>query len=149
MAIENILRRAGMYDCSEAVTPVSTSIVFTKADCPKTKEEVYQAAVETKWYRSILASCLYISTWTRPDLSFSLSKLCKYMQNPGPVHITALKRLLRYLQKTISVGLNYSFKAPPPSSGVYGYYDASHADDVETRRSTLAYVFYLEGCIIS
>ena len=71
------------------------------------------------------------------------------MQNPGPAHITALKRLLRYLKKTINMGLNYSFKSTPPSPGVYGYYDASHADDVDTRRSTLAYVFYLEGCIVS
>ena len=34
-------------------------------------------------------------------------------------------------------------------SGLYGYFDASHADDVDTRKSTLAYVFFYSGCAIS
>jgi hypothetical protein len=71
------------------------------------------------------------------------------MQNPGPAHVQALKRLLRYLQGTKSLGLVYSFASASPKQGVYGYYDASHADDVDTRRSTMAYTFFFEGCIIS
>jgi hypothetical protein len=42
-----------------------------------------------------------------------------------------------------------SFASAVPKAGVYGYYDASHADDIDTRRSTLAYVFYFEGSIVS
>ena len=32
---------------------------------------------------------------------------------------------------------------------MYGFFDASHADDVDTRRSTIAYVFFFSGCAIS
>ena len=71
------------------------------------------------------------------------------MQNPGPKHVQALKRALRYLKKTTDKGLVYDFSKYPPRKGIYGYYDASYADDVDTRRSTLAYVFFYEGCPIS
>ena len=36
------------------------------------------------------------------------------------------------------------FRFPP----LYGLYDASHADDVDTRRSTMAYVFLYYSCVI-
>lgn len=99
--------------------------------------------------RFLPAAYSYISSWTRPDISFAISKLSKFMHNPGPKHTQALKRLIRYLKLTQTLGLVYDFSKAPPKGGVYSYYDASHADDVDTRRSTLAYVFYFEGCIIS
>ena len=34
-------------------------------------------------------------------------------------------------------------------TGVYGYFDSAHADDVDTCRSTMAYLFFYEGCLIS
>ena len=71
------------------------------------------------------------------------------MQNPGAAHIAALKRLLRYLHGTAEQGLHYDFSGDVPRSGIYGYYDASFADDADTRRSTMAYVFFFEGCPIS
>ena len=33
--------------------------------------------------------------------------------------------------------------------GVYGYYDAAHADCLDTMKSTLAYIFFFCGCPIS
>ena len=41
------------------------------------------------------------------------------------------------------------FRRPPLRPGLYGSFGASHADDVDTRRSTLAYVFFFSGCAIS
>ena len=65
--------------------------------------------------------------------------------------MTALKRLLRYVASTKDFGLSYNFSARQHSckTGIYGYYDASHADCVDSMKSTLAYVFYFEGCPIS
>ena len=90
-----------------------------------------------------------MSHWTRPDISYAVSQLCRFMHNPGKEHITALKRLLRYLSTTRDHGLVYTFARGVAKRGVYGYYDASHADCPDTRRSTLAYVFFFEGCAIS
>jgi hypothetical protein len=71
------------------------------------------------------------------------------MHNPGKIHITALKRVLRYLNGTSDYGLVYNFSVEPKKKGIYGYYDAAHADCPDTFRSTLAYVFFVEGCPIS
>jgi hypothetical protein len=50
-------------------------------------------------------------------------------------------------------GLSFDFSVSTTSkgvkSGIYGYYDASHADCPDTRRSTLAYIFFFEKCPIS
>ena len=147
-AVEALLQRSGMRDCAVADTPVASGAVFTKSDCTAANK-LTNFLEETKWYRSMLASCIYIGMWTRPDIAFAISKLSKFMQNPGPKHITGLKRLLRYLQKTKHLGLVYSFDTSPNRTGVYGYYDAAHADDIDTRRSTMAYLFFFEGCAIS
>ena len=97
-AIRALIIKSGLSSCNPAPTPVTTGFVFTKKDCPSTDLERSAIASEQKWYRSILASCIYFSSWTRPDISFAISKLSKFMQNPGAIHIAALKRLLRYLQ---------------------------------------------------
>ena len=144
-----MLAKAGMQDCAPADTPVAAGFVFTKGDCPADEKARRQQAPQAKWYISTLASCIYFATWTRPDISFAISKLCKFMHNPGPKHLQALKRLLRYMKKTADLGLVYAFTNTPAKTGVYGYYDASHADDIDTRRSTLAYVYYMSGCLIS
>ena len=57
--------------------------------------------------------------------------------------------MIRYMKKTADIGLVYSFATPPEKLGTYGFYDASHADDVDTLRTTLAYLFYYAGCCIS
>lgn len=144
-AIRALLSRAGMSDCADAPTPVAAGFKFTKNDCPDPPAPKSEFAT---WYRSTLASCIYFSTWTRPDISFAVSKLCKFMHNPGPQHGVALKRLLRYLKGTMNHGLKYS-SAQAPRDGVYGYFDASHADCPDTRRSTLAFVYFFFGCPIS
>ena len=52
---------------------------------------------EATRYRSVVASLNYLSQWTRPDIAFAVSKLSKFMSNPGPKHFKLLKRVLRYL----------------------------------------------------
>ena len=146
-AIGKLLVKA-RFDTSKPVdTPVAAGFVFTKNDCvvPSNKAEEELAT----WYRSILASCIYIYSWTHPEIGFAISKLSKFMQNPGAPHVTALKRLLRYLAGSKDKGLVYSFGRTVPRQGVYGYYDASHADDHDTLRTTMSYIFFYEGCTIS
>ena len=74
------------------------------------------------------------------------------MHNPGPEHVAALHRILRYLKQTVTHGLVYRFGpdgSPAGKSGIYGLFDASHADCPDTFKSTLAYLFFYNGCVIS
>ena len=155
--IDKLLQKSGMQNCNTVSTPMSTSARLTKEDCPQSPAEQEDMKEEAKWYRSNIASCLYLSLWTRPDITFAVNKLSKYMHNPGPYHISLLKHLLRYLKGTTTIGLKYSFCTQDDhqyckheyANGLYGYYDASFADDIDTRRSTMGYIFYYNGAPIS
>ena len=97
----------------------------------------------------MIALANFIACWTRPDITFTVNKLCKYMSNPGEVHWRALKHLIRYLQGTKQLGLFFNFGVPSAVDGIHGYTDASYADCPDTGRSTVAYVFFFCGAIVS
>jgi hypothetical protein len=143
-AISSLLERAGMLDCNPVTTPCTPGILWTKKDCPAVPE----AAERITHYRSLVALANFIANWTRPDITYTVNKLCKFMSNPGPVHWTALKHLLRYLKGTATQGLQFDFSAET-ELGLHGFSDASYADCPDTSRSTLGYVFYYGAAIIS
>lgn len=150
-SIRKLIAKVGLSDSSDAETPMAANTKLSKSDCP---DSITAATMleEQKWYRSTVASLIYFSNWTRPDLTYAVGKLCKYMHNPGKAHVIALKRTLRYLKATADYGLVYDFgfnNNRSVKSGVYGYYDASHADDTDSRKSTMGFIFYLEGCPIT
>ena len=148
-AARKLLLRLGMQDANPADTPMVANSKLSKTQCPSAEQAAVMAD-EQRWYRSTVASFIYLVGWTRPDMAFAVSKLCKFMHNPGREHIIALKRLIRYLKATADYGLKYDFSASNANKpGIYGYYDASHADCPDTRKSTLAYLFLFSGCPIS
>jgi hypothetical protein len=55
-------------------------------------------------YRSIVGGLQYL-TLTRPDISFSVNKICQFLQALTTVHLTVVKRILRYVRGTADLGL--------------------------------------------
>jgi hypothetical protein len=53
----------------------------------------------------MVGSHLYLASWTRPDFAFAVSELSRFVSNPGKPHLEAAKRVLRYLKKTMNLGL--------------------------------------------
>jgi len=150
-AIRKLLLKVGMQDADSKDTPIVPNTKLSKRDCPSAEQATVMTE-EQRWYRSVVASTIHFSVWTRPDICYAVGKLCKFMHNPGKVHIVALKRLLRYLAGTADYGLKYDFSAAGQAgrkTGVYGHYDASHADCPDTLKSTLAYVYSFSGAPIS
>jgi hypothetical protein len=98
-------------------------------------------------FRGLLALANYISVWTRPDITYVVNKLCKSMANPANIHIDALERMLRYLIGTRELGLVYTFDES--AQPVVAYSDSSHMDCVDSSRSTLAYLFFFYGQIVT
>jgi hypothetical protein len=56
-------------------------------------------------YRSFVGALQYL-TLTRPDISFAVNKVCQYLHVPTMEHMTAVKRILRFLRHTLSMGLH-------------------------------------------
>jgi len=99
-------------------------------------------------YREIIGGLLHIST-TRPDIQLAVQQLCKYMHRPGPNHVAACKRTLRYLRGTSDLGLTFG-GISPHASELRGYADADWANDPDNRTSVTGYTLFLgSSCINS
>jgi hypothetical protein len=55
-------------------------------------------------YRQLVGSLIYLTT-TKPDLSFTISYISKFMKKPKVEHWTIAKRVLIYVKSTIDFGL--------------------------------------------
>ena len=95
-------------------------------------------------YRELIGSLQYVALATRPDISFTISKLAQLLVNPGRVHLEAALRILRYLKSTKEWALN-------PRGDVVdiaGFTDSDWGGDRDNRKSISAYVFRMgQGAI--
>ena len=81
----------------------------------------------------------------RPDLAFAVFYLSRYIARPGPKHITATKRVLRYIKGTLDLELVFK----KDLTSLLGYTDTDWAGDVDIRRSTSGYLFNVGSDAIS
>ncbi|VFQ88679.1 unnamed protein product [Cuscuta campestris] len=86
--IYDILERAGMTSCKPVSTPVDTR--------EKLSATVSPSAPDPSLYRSIVGALQYL-TFTRPDVTYAVQQLCLFLHDPRVPHVTAMKRVLRYL----------------------------------------------------
>lgn len=94
--------------------------------------------IDEKEYRRTIGCFRYL-LHTRPDLSFSVGVLSRYMQDPIASHGTALKQILRYLRGTYTLGLHYT---RGKEARLMGYSDSSHNVDINDGKSTSGHIFY-------
>ncbi|GJZ39769.1 zinc finger, CCHC-type containing protein [Tanacetum coccineum] len=125
-----ILEEAGMSKCNPAKWPMDPKLQLTKDEGGK--------EVDPTKYRRIIGSLRYLIN-TRPDLSYSVGVVSKFMQSPRESHYAAVKKILRYLKGTTGYGLKYRKGG---NGKICGYSDSSHASDIEDRRGTTGMVFY-------
>jgi hypothetical protein len=100
-----------------------------------------EAPADPKEYARIVGGLTFAACVTRPDISCAVGKLSQFLNNPSSKHMLAVKRILRYLQGSSSLGITY---CPPPSK-LTGFSDADWAGDVDTRRSTTGYVVMINN----
>ena len=93
----DILKKFGLMECK----PVSTPIEPNAKICAHEGKELEDETM----YRQ-LVGIIYL-TLTRPDISYAVGVLSRYMQNPKKPHLDAARRILRYVKLTIDYGLLY------------------------------------------
>jgi hypothetical protein len=87
---------------------------------------------------------MYLSSVTRSDISFVVSKLSRFTSNLGNDHWHALERVMHYLVATMDYGIHY-FEYP---TLLEGYNDANWISDVDELYATSGYVFALGGTAV-
>ncbi|KAJ9512226.1 hypothetical protein QJQ45_012781 [Haematococcus lacustris] len=113
---------------------------------PAVKLEKEGVALDTSEhsYSGLVGSLLYLSCCTRPDITYAVGALARYMSAPTQQHWTAARAILSYLKGTADQGLVFGEAAE-----LQGYCDADYAGDKDTARSTTGYVFAMNGAAIS
>lgn len=141
--IHRILQKFGMNECKPVSTPFDLSNKLSDKMKPRDSEE--SAEMDKIPYREAIGSLLYASQGTRPDITFIVNYLSRYMQNPGKEHWSAVKRLFRYLKGTADAKLEFSQKPNEGLADCVGYCDADWANDIDTRHSITGSVFMFQG----
>ncbi|MGZ6285724.1 MAG: reverse transcriptase domain-containing protein, partial [Ktedonobacterales bacterium] len=155
--IRKTLERFGMSECKGAQAPLPHNVVLKS-----TPENVKPLPSSQYPYRELIGSLNYLATLLRPDIGFAVSLLARFQNRPSLQHWDTAKTVLRYLKSTQRQGLLYS--AQPAAVNVtdagvpeqtrrqpdemFGYADASWAEDPEHRRSQTGYVFMLANAAI-
>ncbi|GJZ74889.1 ribonuclease H-like domain-containing protein [Tanacetum coccineum] len=131
-----LLERAHMVNCNPSRTPIDTDSKLGPDGVP---------VQDPTLYRSLAGGLQYL-TFTRPDLSYAVQQVCLYMHDPREPHFAALKRILRYVQGTLELGLQLYASA---TTSLVGYTDADWAGCPSTRRSTSGYCVFLGDNLLS
>lgn len=131
---ENILRRFNMENANSVFTPIER--------CQLT-EEVADAETTDAPYREAVGCLIYLAVATRPDIAFAVGYVSQFLEKPKEQHWTMVKRILKYLKGTITMGIRY--KAAGMAGELESYSDADYASDEATRRSVSGMIFKFSG----
>ncbi|KAF5458732.1 hypothetical protein F2P56_022742 [Juglans regia] len=96
-------------------------------------------SIDPALYRSMIGSLLYI-TASRPNIAFSLCACAQFQANSKESHVTAVKRILKYLSATVDYGIWYSKDS---NLSLVGYFD------VDYRKSTTGGCFYVGSNLVA
>jgi hypothetical protein len=122
--IQDMLKKFDMTNANPLRFPMATNVNLSL--------DHEGIPVDQKLYRSMIGSLLYLCA-SRPDIAFSVGLCARFQSNPKESHMTAVKRILRYLVDTPQHGLWYPSNT---SFDLVGYSDADWAGDKVARKST-------------
>ena len=87
-----------MSECNTTKTPIEVHL--------KVQKDGEGEQVCSTNFRSLIGSLRYLMN-TRPDLTYSVSYLSRFMDKPNSEQLLAAKRILRYLKGIENLGFSY------------------------------------------
>lgn len=91
-----IIKRFNMEHCNVVSIPRETGLKLVK-------DEAEDNVDQTK-FRKLVGSLRYLCN-TRPNITYGVGLISRYMEEPKTSHYVAAKRILRYIQGTLDFGL--------------------------------------------
>ena len=135
--IENLLKKFNMVDSKVVATPTDINVKLCKDDG-------VSQPVDKVLYQSLVGSLLYAAIATRPDIAYAVGVAAQYCSSPNHSHLTAAKRILRYLKGTACYALSYKKK----DETLVGLSDSDWAGNIDDRKSMTGNLFlYGDGAI--
>ncbi|GJZ77523.1 retrovirus-related pol polyprotein from transposon TNT 1-94 [Tanacetum coccineum] len=132
-----IVKKYGLHSTDSVDTPMIEN--------KKLDEDLQGKPVDATLYRGMIGSLMYLTS-SRPDLNYVVCLCARYQAKPTEKHLQAVKRIFRYLNGTIHMGLWYS---KDTDMSLTAYADADHAGCQDTRRSTSGSAQFLGDKLVS
>lgn len=129
-----------MLDCNPIKTPLPSKLDWESLK----SDEFYDNRCQ-----KLLGSLMYLLICTRPDLSFTVNVLSRFVNKNNKQVWEYLRRVLRYLKGTINLKLTFRKNLDSDVKILTGYVDADWANDTTGRKSTTGYIFklYEKSCV--
>jgi len=134
--VEKVLNRFGYSDCTPISTSYDPSVLLRKN---------HKIAQDQLRYSQIIGSLMHLTSATKLDISFAVSKLSRFVLNPGDDHWRALERVLRYIKWTMSYAIHYTGYPRV----LEGYCDANWISNADEIYAISGYMFSLGGDAVS
>jgi hypothetical protein len=133
--IESLVKKFNLCDSKKVFfAPMETRLKLTKGDSNSLPDFPY---------RELVCSLLFIARYTRPDILFPVTLLCRFLTNFTEVHWNAAKRVLCYLSRTTDWVLTYTRDLNAPILEIYT--DSDWGSDQIDGRSTTGMIINLYG----
>ena len=147
--IDKIILAYGQKDAKPASTPIIHGSQLLKPDPLAQPDKRKHECLATLPYCSLIGSLMYVAWGSRPDISFAVSKLSRFLDCYREAHWQAAVCVVQYLKGTQEFALVLGRSSPSPS--LIGYCDSDYANDpgVEGRRLVAGYCFTLGSEVVS
>ena len=143
--LDRSLEKFKINDLKTKKTPMEDNFKLATDDlCPNPTN------ADTHMMHSMIGTLMYLSIWTRPEISFAVNFLARHMSKASPGLIKAAQHVSQYLKGTCDKGITFFHVDPlstaaKPKKQLYAYSNASNADNLINRRTTGGFVVFLNG----
>ncbi|XP_012855578.1 PREDICTED: uncharacterized protein LOC105974958 [Erythranthe guttata] len=128
---KNVVSKFGLQKAKPLTTPM-TSIEKLGRDCDGTDDD-------STLYRSLIGSLFYLSA-NRYDIRFRVGICARYQASPKESHLSAVKRIIRYVSGTPELRKWYS---KDTNNCLAGNSDADWTGNVDDRKNITGGCFYM------
>jgi len=139
--IKELLQETNMTNCHPANTPLPSNYK------PEEKSSQCETILGLP-FRTVVGKLAWLASKTRPDLSFAVNSISRYVNNPTVTHCEAAKRIIRYIKGTQNYTLQLGCRDLPSLKEIHLAVDADWAGDHNTRKSTEGYLINWGGSCI-
>jgi hypothetical protein len=134
--VNELLLAQGMQDCNPSPIPLSGGELKKIALCDPVSLKLLPSPKE---FQHLTGKFQYLAGGSRPEISFSVSQLCKFNSKPTAEHMALAKRLLRYLAGRPKGIITYTQR----KQGLLldGFADSDFADSYGNAKSQSGYIW--------
>jgi hypothetical protein len=132
----DLLKETRKLGCKPISTPINPNVKLNTEDGEPLKDIHH--------FQRLIGKLIYL-TVTRPDLSFAVSQISKFIHSPRTPHLDVVNRILRYLKRSPGKGI---WMRKNNTNAICGYSDADWAGNFD-RKSTTGFCTFVGGNLVT